>query len=250
MSDDTENLEAIAKGTAAGLMEPFGDLIKALLEPGAKEAGLLIRDTIRIYRVNRACRLLERAKTMFEARKITPQPIPPKLLIAILENGSLEDDDDLQDRWAALLVNSSDNRGKDLLPSAPEILRQLTPWEVLLLQNCFDAMTMDSLVPHPHPERQSQLKTITDWQNELLSKRGFSQPSMGWHYDFAVMLDNLLRLGLLRTKPLQGDEVDVHMTTAGYKFIFLCQTWTGERKTAVWEPKEAIEPENVSAKGR
>jgi hypothetical protein len=243
MSDDAENLEAIAKGTAAGLMEPFGDLIKALLEPGAKEAGLLIRDSIRIYRVNRARRLFERANTMFKARNITPKPIAPKLLIAILENGSLEDDDDLQDRWAALLVNSSDNRGKDLLPSAPEILKQLSPWEVLLLQNCFEALTMNSLVPHPHPERQSQLKTITDWQNELLSKRGFAQPSMGHHYDFMVMLDNLLRLGLLRTKPLQDDKVDVHMTTAGYKFIFLCQTWTGERKTAVWEPKEPSQPQ-------
>jgi len=77
MSDDAENLEAIAKGTAAGLMGPFGDLIKALLEPGTKEAGLLIRDSIRMYRVSRAHRLLERANTMFKAGEITPGPVAP-----------------------------------------------------------------------------------------------------------------------------------------------------------------------------
>jgi|SRR5579863_5539240 len=97
---------------------------------------------------------------------------------------------------------------------------------------------MDSVFPYPHPERQSQLQTIRDWQIELRFKRGFDQPSMGYNYDFTVMLDNLLRLGLLRTKPLQGDKVDFHMTTGGYKLIELCQTWIGERKTRVWEPKE------------
>jgi Abortive infection alpha len=195
--DDAELIKAGAQGIVEGVMKPFGDLLQALLGPGMEEAGLLIRDSIRTYRVSRTQRLLGRADAMFKASETTPGPITPKLLITILENGSLEDNDDLQDRWAALLVNSSgSNRSRDLLPSAPEILKQLNPWEVLLLQNCFDALTMDSLVPYPHPIRQSQLRTITDWENELRFKRGFDQSGMGYNYDFNVMIDNLLRLGL------------------------------------------------------
>jgi hypothetical protein len=244
MPDDNEGLiKAGTQGIVEGIMKPLNDLVGELFGPGATEAGLLIRDYIRVYRISRLTRLLQKAEMIFNARKITPKPVAPKLLTAILESGSLEDDDNLQDRWAALLVSSSDNReSSDLLPSAPEILKQLTPWEVLLLQNCFDALTMDSIFPYPHPERQSQMSTVIDWQNEVRFQRGFDQSGMGYHYDFTVMIDNLIRLGLLRTKPLQGDKLDVHMTTAGYKFIELCQTWTGEKKMREWEPKEPIDP--------
>jgi hypothetical protein len=231
MSDDADNLEAIAKGTAEGLLKPFGGLITALFGPAAQEAGLILRDRMRMFRASRTQRFFETTQEMFEKQQVEPQPIPPKLLFAILENATLEDNDDLQDRWAMLLVNSCSPRGKDLLPSAPEILKQLNPWEVMLLQRCYNALTMKGVYPYPHPEDESQGSTVGGWVNDLRFKHGFDTHSMGYNYDFAIMSDNLLRLGLLRRKELPEGKVDVVLTTLGYKFIELCQVeYKGPRK--------------------
>ncbi len=233
MGDDAEIVKAVAQGTVEGAFAPFGKLVTNLLGPITEEMGHSLRDRFLAYRTSRTKRLLGRVQEIFEEQQIEPQPVRPKLLAAVLENGSLEEDDSLQDRWAMLLVNSSARRGKDLLPSASEILKQLNPWEVMLLQRCYNALTMDSVYPYPHPESQSQRPVVSGWHNDLRFEHHFDQPSMGYSYDFAIMTDNLLRLGLLRRKEDNDGDADVVLTTIGYEFIELCQVeYKGPREYA------------------
>jgi len=235
MSEDADNLEALAKGTAEGLMKPFGALITALFGPAAEEAGLLMRDYVKVFRESRMKRFFERADTMFKEQNRKPAPLPLKLLIVILENASLEDDDDLQDRWAALLVNSAGNTRANILPSMAQILKQLSSWEVMLLEVCYGALSMNSVYPYPHPERQSQLAAISGWETDLRFKHNFDQSSMGYVYDFMIMLDNLFRLGLLEKKDKDG-KTDVVMTSLGCKLVELCGGIV-RSKTKEWEPQ-------------
>jgi len=225
MSDDAEIVKAVAEGTMNGIMEPFKDLLGLLFRPVAGEIGEDLRDRYVTFRRTRTERLLTRTRQFIDERISDPQPVPPKLLAAIIENGTLEEDDYLQDRWATLLAHSSEKRGtdRDLLPSAVEILKQINRWEVLLLTNCDAWLTMDDVCPVPHPENRSQLPVIRDWQNHLRFELGFDGPSMRAQFDTSLMLENLLRLGLLRqNSPGPNGERDIVLTYLGYSFIMLC----------------------------
>src|SRR5207302_952664 len=82
--------------------------------------------------------MLQKTERMLKDAGISPKAVPPRLFLPILENGSVEDDEDLNSRWAALLTNAAMSPGS-VHPSYIEILRQLTPQEATLLDKLYDA---------------------------------------------------------------------------------------------------------------
>jgi hypothetical protein len=205
----------------AGLIAPFAKLLNDLLGPGAEEFGLAIKDQVQFFRLERYRRLMERSQQMFESAHKKPDPIPLRLLLPILENGSLEEDDELQDRWAALLVNSSgENR---LIPGAADILKQLSPYEVLVLQMCYDFVTID-YYGFPDLDKKPLNGMFRNWYIVLVEKHNFKQPSLGHVRDLEVMTDNLTRLGLIVNGKTENTLKLTYMTRLGFEFISLCQT--------------------------
>jgi hypothetical protein len=97
--DDADLVKAGAQGIVEGAMKPVSDLIQALFGPAAAEAGLMFKESVQHYRQMRRLRLLRRTYELLTSARIEPQQVSLKLLIAIIENGSNEEDDDLQDRW-------------------------------------------------------------------------------------------------------------------------------------------------------
>lgn len=51
MADDAELIKAAAEGTVGGIIKPFAGLVTALLGPATTEAGLFLRDKIRLYKI-------------------------------------------------------------------------------------------------------------------------------------------------------------------------------------------------------
>ncbi len=45
---------------------------------------------------------------------------------------------------------------------------------------------------------------------------------MRYSIDFGIMIQNLVRLRLLKTKEENGKEMDIFLTTLGYHFVLLC----------------------------
>ena len=62
--------------------------------------------------------------------------VPSRLLLPILDTCSVEDSEDLQERWAGLLATAS-QEGDSLSPSFIETLKQLTPNEARHLDQLF-----------------------------------------------------------------------------------------------------------------
>jgi len=77
-------------------LKPFSDLIMKIAGPAADEIGLTLQDHVRVFRLKRQLRLLERVKEMLADRE--PQRVPLKIIEEIVEHGSVEESDDLQDR--------------------------------------------------------------------------------------------------------------------------------------------------------
>lgn len=67
---------------------------------------------------------------------INPEPIPPRLFLPALEAATIEDNEGLQERWAALLANAADpSKGNPILPAFVEILKELTPEGANFIRN-------------------------------------------------------------------------------------------------------------------
>lgn len=230
MDDDAELIKAAATGAVNAIVEPFNSLLTDLLGPAAEEAGEYLRWRVQVFRESRMKRFTERTKAIFAERQKRPEPVPLKMLLPIIEAASVEEDDELQDRWAALLVSCSGER-RITVPAAPEILKQLNNWEVMLLQRCFDSFSgdMEVLYPYPQPWKRPMTAVVTHWWGDLRVPYGLQSPGLTESHDFAAMLGNLERLGLLEkdstTSRTEENEKRVEwlMTSLGFKFVSLCQ---------------------------
>lgn len=108
--------------------------IDKLVSPPVEELGLLIKDQISLWRFSNQIKILNKAKVLCEKNNVSTKCIPPKLLCPYLENASLEDDDELQDKWAILLVNMVDSEQNIQNHVFPYILSQISKDEFNLLE--------------------------------------------------------------------------------------------------------------------
>jgi hypothetical protein len=79
--------------------------------------------------------MFEKVKQMTEGKHI--EPVAPRLFFPILEAASIEADDDMQTRWAALLANEAVHT-ESVHPSFIELLKQMSPADARLLDKFYD----------------------------------------------------------------------------------------------------------------
>jgi hypothetical protein len=117
------------------------ELIKDLLGYPFKAAGGLIGDTIYQYQCLRRVEIADRAKTILDEKKIAPRVMAPGFLLTYFEAaGYVDDDEDLKQMWARLLASAVENEeaAKRVFVN---VLKQLGPAEVKLLQSLWNQPT-------------------------------------------------------------------------------------------------------------
>jgi|ERR1700723_787754 len=159
-SNDVNALVAALKATMEVAFEPVKDLVQKVAGPAAEEIGLTLRDHVRQFRFKGEIHLWTRTKEMLEEAGISPKHVPLKLLFPLIQNATLEEDESLQDKWAALLANSC-KEGNEILPSFPETLKQITPTEAKFLDRAYDEISDGGHGPK-HPIQESMLIAASD----------------------------------------------------------------------------------------
>ena len=101
MSDD------LSTEVAKQALEPLGDLLRKIAGPLADEIGESLGVWARHYRFRLGLKMFQKTQRMLRESGIPPQAVPPRLFLPILESASIEDDEDLHSRWAALLANAA-----------------------------------------------------------------------------------------------------------------------------------------------
>lgn len=162
------------------------DLAKGLLEkvvgPTFDELGLLMSSNVKMYCLKNQIKNLEKVKKIVDENKLSLKQVNLKVLFPYLEGISVEDDETLQDMWANLFTNYIDASKNLKINVYPNILKQITKDEVLILEYVEVNRHFDSNFHKKHPE-------INDTNEQLA---------------------NLFRLGLLI------DNVDEVFSTLGY----------------------------------
>jgi hypothetical protein len=254
MSDDAELVKAGVEGFTAASLASYRDLISKLFGPAADEGGAILGEIVHDFgnklrkrRQARTERTLQRTQDFLTIEAAIAKQIEMKLLVPLLENGSLEEDDGLQDRWAALLARTSMGMR---IPGAVEVLKQLTSDDVETLQSCYDfvhniettwkeeddRIRAGAPMPPPPPFDPSHYDVTPALEErkyriaERLNHHWMHTGKYGQPYDFYVYLDNVIRLGLLNTsesnltiRPGQLRPVEASLTRIGYRIISACQ---------------------------
>jgi len=222
--------DKLVKAGVEAALKPFADLLDKLAGPAAEEIGLTLKDHVRVFRLKRQIRLFERVKKILADANMEPGHVPFKLLLPMVENASVEEDDDLQDRWAAMLANAAIKR--DVHPSFPEILKQLNEKEVLYLDACYEYSEGKHRVGRdkvtPAIKRQERYRELDE---EFFFRLG---ECLGVSAEGYIMLrnkatrmfpssgleDNVIRLGLMHvsTKDLKH-----RLTHFGIAFVEACR---------------------------
>jgi hypothetical protein len=187
---------------AERVIEPLMDLVNKLAGPAAEEVGLTLQDAVKVWRAQRQIKLFQKMNTFIADAGFQPNRIPLKTLLPALDYASVEDDEDLHTKWAALLTNFADPRGTNrVLPIFPIILRELTSREARFLDNFYerfhgkdsdpnDSLSVFNSIPELeelYPKDGIAIKLVDELTPEELAAPG----------DLAVTLDTLERTRLM-----------------------------------------------------
>jgi hypothetical protein len=110
--------------------------LKTVCVPALEEFGLLLKDKVRNWRLNNISKILGKAKGKLEFENENLQfKAHPRVALSIIDNGSLNDNDEIQEMWAGLFVSSCTKDGQDdenLI--FIDLLKQLTVCEARILK--------------------------------------------------------------------------------------------------------------------
>jgi hypothetical protein len=185
-------------------MELAADFANRLIGPSVDEVGLLLADNVKFVRFKRQVNILLKAKKYVESKGINPKEIPLKILVPLLENASLEEDEDLKDKWAVMITNLADSNKNLQNQVFPYLLGQISIEEYSGLKDLLDKEFVHRAMRRTYGELEDKDEIryhITDptkkKQLEVLEieQNGFRISLENYE------LSNLERLGLIKRSP-------------------------------------------------
>lgn len=183
------------------IIDKLSSFIGSIVSPGAKEIGLLFEDKVRSRRVLNQVQILLKVKNYVEERGLKISAVPLKILVPLLEHGSLEEEEELQDLWAKMLTNMLDTDANFQNHVFPYILSQISLEDFnqlnILLKNERELSKLED------EEREMTEKHRWEHLNKelgILRAKLYAQQQDGFDIS-SPECDNLERLGLCRRQP-------------------------------------------------
>lgn len=213
--------QEVAKATAKalGTAEKIGGFVSKYIGGSLEQAMCIFEDKLKYTRWERQERLFLRAQEFLKKEGIeTPNnPIALKYAVPLLQAASLEENDDLQDLWAKLLVNFS-VAGSSVKVSRTyiDILERISPLEAEIIAKIYshpyEIMQHNGVLTQKLPEEAIFLPEKKD---EATMESIKVEPAD----DVKLALANLDRLGVLSVGGSMG---------GGQLFGFLNPTLLGK----------------------
>lgn len=180
------------------------DFLGKLISPTIEEVGLLISDNIKFYRFKNQVNILLKARQYVSDKNISLKEIPIKILVPLLENASLEDNDDLQDKWAKMLTNMINSESNFQNQIFPYLLSQISLEEFESLKDMSEKEKAHLEEWKKYSELVSNGKSTFNNEVRKLEKKLEETEQTGFYINSSGSeLENLLRLRLVKETPPQ-----------------------------------------------
>lgn len=130
------NVTTIAVQNNFNISDKALKFVSSIVPEFIKDGVGIIADNVKSWRFQNQVKILSKTKKICEDNKIPLQAVNVKFITQLLENASLEEEENMQDRWSALLANAVKNPN-EINPSFIDILRQLTSNEAIILNKLY-----------------------------------------------------------------------------------------------------------------
>lgn len=201
VTETAKAVQEVAKTTKAGIeaTEKFGGFVARIIGEPIDEAVGMLTDKLKYARWERRERLKARANQFIEERNIKERrPVPPKIALPIIENGSLEHSNELQDIWARFLASAVDpNYDGTLRTAFIDIIKQLEVVDVHILNFIYNHYTERNNEFNRHRRSVSGEKVEIHYIEENrvpVSKRLIIKQLEISENNYKESIDNLIRV--------------------------------------------------------
>lgn len=110
--ESAKAVQEVAKATGKALdgLQSSGKFFDRVFGGLVEDGVGIVADKVKYFRFDRAVKLAEKAEATLERRGLTEdtRSVPPKIALPLIENATLEDDEELHTLWANLLANAMD----------------------------------------------------------------------------------------------------------------------------------------------
>jgi Abortive infection alpha len=229
MSEESEAIKETAKATqevaktasnAIDAGREMGGFISRFISGPLEQTAGIIEDKLKYIRWERRQRLIKRSEEFMREQGLSKpnKPIPLKNAVPLLKYATLEEDDTLQDMWARLLVNgTNDSTGINIERSYIEMLAQISSLEAQILKTIYDL-----------PFERTQHKGIVTENLPIsaaiadeVKASNYRDPSK----EVKLALSNLARIGCVKFAPTYGGGeifTTINPTLIGNEFVKAC----------------------------
>lgn len=204
MSESEEYAKAVAEVAKCGAKalesgDKVGGFLSKVFGVPIEDAVGIMGDKLAYMRWERRIRMIDKINEYQEKRGIEGvRPIPPKFAIPMIENACLEEDDELQDIWCRLIVNSLDtNFQTEIRYAYIDIIKNLTSMDARILKFVYDSALNTYFDRHPVHYRYYHIKE-TGIDVSTVTREFKADP-----YQVYASIDNLCRVGCLQNNALK-----------------------------------------------
>jgi len=197
MTEEIEAAKEIAKttGKAIDLVKDVGLFFAKAMGESIEATSGMLADTLKYKRWEKQIRLVEKAQQLLNDKGLSQnfRKISPKLAIPIIKNASFEDDDFMHTMWARLLARSMDPAEPASRSSYSDILKQLEPIDVRLLNSMFaiyNKTIREKGILSPNAPKDVPPTSIKIRKKNIIQELSIDSE------DYYSAIDNLRRLGL------------------------------------------------------
>lgn len=210
--------EGTVKAGIKGDQDTVNKFFNGILPDFIKDGVGILSDQVKFWRWNNQVIIIKKAQSIIDRSGLSKNKIPLKVLIPIIQNSSLEEDENMQNKWANMLANAA-TRNVEISPNYAAILNELSPVEVSILDKIFIEAEKES-----DYKRRKAIQFDTKKLQSILS---ISDEKMD------LIIENLFRLNLLQAPAGQGMMLGslplalrttqiFEFTTLGYEFVKAC----------------------------
>ncbi len=134
VDDSTKDMvKAVAEG-----LKPFANLAERLFGGPFDQIGGAWEDRLKVRREIRKLKLMQKLNTAIADAGFSPDAIPDAIWIPAVQEALLQDDESLQEKWAAMLANAADpGQTRPVSPAFPGMLKDLTSRDVKFLDSTY-----------------------------------------------------------------------------------------------------------------
>lgn len=214
MSESAKAVQEVAKttNTAIEATEKLGSFVSRIIGEPIDEVVGMLTDRLKFMRWQRQIRLTERARELIREKDIQGElkTVSPKIALPIIENASLEENDELQDLWAYLIASAVDPNFDGTVRAAfIDIIKQLEVNDVHILNFIYNeyANYNDNYKKRTREYSGSEIKIKdVDGNNFAISANEIMQEVGIDEVSYKESVDNLIRVrcvaSFIRTEKL------------------------------------------------